>query len=116
MLIGTTYFLKNEEYYEYGGFLWYPKHCLWLQPSFDLLIVPNRAQSCTFLLESPKLTEIKYIYYGWKKGCITEENYQRYTAKTADEAITPAKGLVHKITNIVVPDPKENRFLEFIKK
>ena len=59
--IGKVYLLQVNEYFEYGGFLWLAKDCCWFEPSFDLIVVPNKAKDLMFLIESPKLTEIKYI-------------------------------------------------------
>ena len=71
LMIGTVYFLKEGQYFDYGGFLWFPKHCCWFEPAFDLVVSPNRAKESHFLIESPKLSDIKFIYYGWKKSFIS---------------------------------------------
>jgi hypothetical protein len=68
--------------------MWLMRENCWLEPSYDLHIsFPHTRQS--FLLESAKLEEAKLVYYGWKKGVITEANYQKYIREW-DRTITRA--------------------------
>lgn len=90
--------------------MWLARRNCWYEPSFDLIFAVCETKKPQFIAENKKLNSTKYLYYGWKKQTISEQNYQKYTANQTE-------GLLYSSVDLPAPKNrqiKNQKYLKFI--